>query len=100
MRTIEGVTQKEYDRARMEIFSERIKMILLTYKIKQIDIVRHTGFDKGQVSRWVSGKVMPDRYSAEKIVNCINNLMRPNKINFSYLYPRGDEVLDRAKGGK
>lgn len=52
--------------------SERLKQAMALRKVKQIDIVRQTGIDKGSISHYVSGSYEPKKDSVCKIAKALN----------------------------
>ena len=61
-----------YNFKRNSTTSERIKEAMAIRKMKQIDIVRATGIDKGSISHYVSGKYEPKQDAIMKLAKALN----------------------------
>ena len=53
-------------------FSEKLKLVLDLLKVRQIDLSRRTGFSKGAISQFISGRSNPNLESFAAIVNTLN----------------------------
>ena len=57
---------------RIATTSERLKEALSIRKMKQVDLVRLTGLDKGSISHYVSGKYEPKQNAIYKLAKALN----------------------------
>ena len=57
---------------RIATTSERLKEALSIRKMKQVDLVRITGLDKGSISHYVSGKYEPKQNAIYKLAKALN----------------------------
>ena len=62
----------ENEFARIETTSERIKEAMRIRKMKQADIVRATGIDRGSISHYISGRYEPKQEAIYKIAKVLN----------------------------
>lgn len=51
---------------------DRLKYALARRGIRQTDLANHCGFDKGQLSSWLSGKYRPRQHNIEKLAQALS----------------------------
>lgn len=51
---------------------DRLRDALTRRSLRQTDLVEHCGFDKGQLSSWLSGKYRPRQHNIEKLAKALS----------------------------
>lgn len=56
----------------MNVFAQRLKEAMNEANLKQIDIVKKTGINKGALNSYLNGKYLPKFNNLEKLSNVLN----------------------------
>lgn len=56
----------------MESFAERLKKTMSLLEVRQTDIAKMTGINKGRISRWMSGENTPSGDNLTKLAGALN----------------------------